>query len=187
LQAEDASIDKLLSKLPPPEKIIEPSARKALERRDPAFNDSLASQIDVAVRTGKLQQAFSLSHKLTEQYPRSAGAQCVRGALAYDLRQYGEASTAFRTAVNIDPKYAFAYFGLAAVEATQGQYAAAIPHLQQVLKLQPIAAAAYYVLSDCAFHLGHKEESAAYARKGTALAPSDADMWLDLARAEKSL
>jgi len=53
LDAEDASIDKLLSKLPPPEKIIEPSARKALERPDPAFKDSLASQILIAVRTGK--------------------------------------------------------------------------------------------------------------------------------------
>ena len=36
-------------------------------------------------------------------------------------------------------------------------------------------------------HLGRKEESATYARKGAALAPSDGYMWLQLARAEKSL
>jgi tetratricopeptide (TPR) repeat protein len=185
--AEDASIDKLLSKLPPPEKIIQPSARKALERSDPAFKDSLTKQIVVAVRTWNFQQALGLSRKLTQRYPRSAGAQCLRGALAYDLRQFAEASAAFRTATNIDLKYPFAYFGLAAVEATQGQYAAAVPHLQQVLKLQPNAAGAYYVLSDCAFHLGRKEESATYARKGAALAPSDGYMWLQLAKAEKSL
>ena len=187
LDAEDASIDKLLSKLPPPEKIIEPSARKALERPDPAFKDSLTSQIVVAVRTGKFQEGLGLSHKLTERYPRSAGAQCLRGALAYDLRQFAEALASFRTATTIDPKFALAYFGMAAVEATQGQYAAAMPHLQQVLKLQPNAAAAYYVLSDCAFHLGRKEESATYARKGAALDPSDGYMWLQLAKAEKSL
>ena len=35
--------------------------------------------------------------------------------------------------------------------------------------------------------LGRKEESATYARKGAALAPSDGYMWLQLARAEKSL
>jgi hypothetical protein len=118
--AEDASIDKLLSKLPPPEKIIQPSARKALERSDPAFKDSLTKQIVVAVRTWNFQQALGLSRKLTQRYPRSAGAQCLRGALAYDLRQFAEASAAFRTATNIDLKYPFAYFGLAAVEATQG-------------------------------------------------------------------
>jgi tetratricopeptide (TPR) repeat protein len=187
LHAEDASIDKLLRKLPPPEKIIQPSARKALEKPDPAFKDSLATQIVVAVRTWNFQQALGLSRKLTDRYPRSAGAQALRGALAYDLRQFAEALAAFRTATTIDPKYPFAYFGLAAVEATQGQYAAAIPHLQQVLKLQPNAAAAYYVLSDCAFHLGRKEESANYARKGAALAPSDGYMWLQLAKAQKAL
>jgi predicted Zn-dependent protease len=130
---------------------------------------------------------LGLSRKLTERYPRSAGAQCLRGALAYDLRQFAEALVAFRTATTIDPKFSLAYFGIAAVEATQGQYAAAIPHLQQVLKLQPNAAAAYYVLSDCAFHLGRKEESATYARKGAALDPSDGYMWLQLAKAEKAL
>jgi len=185
--AEDASIDKLLSKLPPPEKIIQPSARKAVEQSDPAFNDALVTQTLVAVRLRNFQLAMGLSRKLTEKYPRSAGAQALRGAVAYGSQQYGEASAAFRAATNINSKYAFAYFGLAAVEATQGQYAAAIPHLQQVLKLQLNAAAAYYVLSDCAFHLGRKEESAVYARKGTALAPSDGYMWLQLARAEKSL
>ena len=130
---------------------------------------------------------MGLSRKLTERYPRSAGAQCLRGALAYDLRQFAEALASFRTATTIDPKFALAYFGMAAVEAIQGQYAAAMPHLQQVLKLQPNAAAAYYVLSDCAFELGRKEESATYARKGAALDRSDGYMWLQLAKAEKSL
>jgi len=182
-----ASIDKLLSKLPPPEKIIEPSARKALAQPDPAFKDPLVTEIVVALNMRNFQLAMGLSRKLTERYPRSAGAQALRGALAYDLRLYAEASAAFRTGTTIDPKYPFAYFGLAAVEATQGQYAAAIPHLQQVLKLQPDAAGAYYVLSDCAFHLGRKEESVNYARKGAALAPSDGYMWLQLAKAEKAL
>src|SRR5437016_2842794 len=182
-----ASIDKLLSKLPPPEKIIEPSARKALAQPDPAFKDPLVTEIVVALNMRNFQLAMGLSRKLTERYPRSAGAQALRGALAYDLRLYAEASAAFRTGTTIDPKYPFAYFGLAAVEATQGQYASAIPHLQQVLKLQPDAAGAYYVLSDCAFHLGRKEESVNYARKGAALAPSDGYMWLQLAKAEKAL
>ena len=44
LSAQDASIDKLLSKLPPPEKIIKPSARKALEQPDPAFKDPFVTQ-----------------------------------------------------------------------------------------------------------------------------------------------
>ena len=96
-----ASIDKLLSKLPPPEKIIEPSARKALAQPDPAFKDPLVTEIVVALNMRNFQLAMGLSRKLTERYPRSAGAQALRGALAYDLRLYAEASAAFRTATTL--------------------------------------------------------------------------------------
>ncbi len=101
--AEDASIDKLLSKLPPPEKIIQPSARKAVEQSDPAFKDGLVTEIVVAVQLRNFQLAMGLSRKLTEKYPGSAGAQALRGAVFYDSGQYKEASAGFRAATTLIP------------------------------------------------------------------------------------
>ena len=152
--AQDASIDRLLNKLPPPEKLVKPPVKQAVEQPDPALKDPLGRQIVIAIYTENLPQALYLNRKLTERYPRSLGAQYLRGVLAWATRQYGEASSSFRAATNIQPRCAPAHFGLAAVEGAQGHFAAAIPHLQRVVELEPKFYLAYFALSDCTWHLG---------------------------------
>src|SRR5256714_9215742 len=169
--AQDASIDRLLNKLPPPEKLVKPSAKRAIEQPDPAFKDPIGRQLYQALVTQNFPQALTLSRKLTEHYPRSAASQCLRGALALDFRQFGEASSCFRAATNIQPKFALAHYGLAYVEGAQGHYAAAIPYLQRVAQLEPKAFITYYILSDCMLRIGRKQESRNYAKKAAALAP----------------
>jgi tetratricopeptide (TPR) repeat protein len=148
--AQEPSIDRLLSKLPPPEKLVKPPVQQALRQADPATKDPLVRQILQEEMARNLPRALNLSRKLTERYPRSAGAQSLRGMLAWSTRQFGEASSAFRTAITIEPKLAFGHFGLALVEGGQGHFAAAIPHLRRVAELEPKAPLPYYALSDCA-------------------------------------
>src|ERR1041385_2750788 len=69
--AQDASIDNLLSKLPPPEKLVKPPIQQALQASDPATKDPLAKQILQAELMRNFPQALNLSRKLTERYPRS--------------------------------------------------------------------------------------------------------------------
>jgi len=59
----------------------------------------------------------------------------------------------FTTATSIQRQAWLPHFGLALVDAGQGHYASAIPHLQRVTELQPKAGVAYYALSDCALGL----------------------------------
>src|SRR5207249_5585487 len=136
-------------KLPPPEKLGKRPVQRAMEQPDPAFKDPMGRQIFQAIVIHNFPQALNLSRKLTERYPRSAASQVLRGALAFDLRQFGEALSCFRAAANIQPKLALAHYCLAYVEAAQGHYAAAIPHLQRVAELEPKAYISYYALSDC--------------------------------------
>src|SRR5947209_4387494 len=117
--AQDPSIDKLLSKLPPPEKLAKPPVQRAMEQPDPAFKDPTGRQIFQAIVTHNFPQALNLSRKLTERYPRSAASQCLRGALALDFRQFGEASSCFWAATHIQPKFALAHYGLPYVEEAQ--------------------------------------------------------------------
>src|SRR2546421_330356 len=113
--AQDASIDRLLNKLPPPEKLVKPSAKRAIEQPDPAFKDPIGRQLYQALVTQNFPQALNLSRELTTRYPCSATSQCLRGSLALDFHRFSEASSCFRAATNIQPKFALAYYGLAYV------------------------------------------------------------------------
>jgi len=148
--AQDASIDRLLNKLPPPEKLVKPPVQRAMEQPDPAFQDPIGRQTLQAIMTDNIPQALYLNRKLTERYPRSLGAQYLRGVVAWTVHQYGEASSSFRAATKIQPRYAPAHFGLAAVQGAQGHFAEAIPHLQRVIELEPKSYLPYFSLRDYA-------------------------------------
>ncbi len=57
--AQDASIDGLLNKLPPPEKLVKPSAKRAIEQPDPAFKDPIGRQLYQALVTQNFPQALN--------------------------------------------------------------------------------------------------------------------------------
>ena len=186
-QGQDASIDQLLKKLPPPEKLVTPTVKQALDRPDPAFQDPLIGQIGYALAYRNVPAALDASRKLTVKYPHSAGAQCLRGVLAGELHQFGESEASYKQAVAIDPKYGFAHFGLGADEMFQGRYANAATHFQKITELEPNSYIGWLFVSACAERTGHKQESLVNAKRATALDPSFAATWVQLARAEKAL
>ncbi|MFZ1220606.1 MAG: tetratricopeptide repeat protein [Chthoniobacterales bacterium] len=184
---QDPSIDRLLKKLPPPEKLVKPSVQRALNQPDPALKDPLVDQMASASNRSNPQLALELSRKLTARYPKSAGAECVHGIFALDLRQYREAGAAFRHSVALEPSFALSHLGLAVVEVSQNHFSAAIPPLKQVTRLEPGYILGWLVLSDCCLAVGQKQQAVEYARKATSLAPSSSSTWMHLARAEKAL
>jgi tetratricopeptide (TPR) repeat protein len=185
--AQDPSIDKLLKKLPPPEKLVNPTVQRAISQPDPALRDPLASQVFVAAQANDPGRALDYSRKLCAKYPKSAGSECLRGIVALNFKQYGEATTAFRRSIAISPNLSLSHFGLAATEVFQDHYAAAIPHLKELTRLEPQYGFGWLALSDCALRCGRKQESLEYARRATKVAPSAASAWLQLARAENAL
>lgn len=183
--AQDPSIDKLLSKLPPPKKLVKSPVQRALQTPDPILRNPLAKAIIQALSARNPSRALSLSHQLTDRYPKNVLAFCLRGAIGFGLRQFGDASFAFRNAIVIQPKSSLAHFGLGIVEAAQGHFGAAMPQFQKVAELEPKSFVGWICLSGCAQRLGRRQESVEYAKRATALAPSVVATWLQLARAEK--
>jgi tetratricopeptide (TPR) repeat protein len=176
--AEDPSINRLLSKLPPPEQVI---------RTDPASQDPLTKEIANAAKAQNFGRALELSRKLAQQYPKNAGAQGVHALLALQVRRYDEAADAFRRMIAIQPNLVFAYFGLGAVEFTQGHFAAAMPHFRKSLQLDSRTVLSWMYLSACAEKLGHKQEALDYAKRATAANPALPAAWIQLAQAENAL
>ena len=174
-RAETASVDQLIKKLPPPEKVTE---------ADPASRDPMVKQITDAAKSMNFGSAYSLSRKLASLYPKSAGAQLIHGQFSLVVRRYPEAADAFHKTISIEPNLAFAYVGLALSESAQNHVSGAMSDFRQVTRLSPNADIGWIGLSACAEKLGRKGDCLDYARHATAVAPNSFSAWLQLSRAE---
>jgi Flp pilus assembly protein TadD len=138
LHGEDASIDKLLGKLPPPEKIIKPSAQQPAQQKDPVFHDALFVYAFSAAYLGDLRQARFYSRKLSEKYPQSEIPQLLCGEFAYRQHYYDEASKAFLRATTLAPRDAYAWMELAKAENTSGHTGSALNALSKAAEISPM-------------------------------------------------
>jgi tetratricopeptide (TPR) repeat protein len=171
--AADPSIDRLIGKLPSPEKFV-----------DPAQNDPLAKQMFAAVKARNLGSALEASRRLAGKYPKSLGAQVVHGLIALAVRRFPEATAAYRKALSIRPDFPAAYVGLALAEASQEHFREALSDFQQLARLAPKADIGWIGSSACAEKLGQRQQSLAFARRATVVAPSSPGAWYQLAREE---
>ena len=183
---QDPSIDRLLKKLPPPEKLVKPLNQNVLAQLE-VLGDPLTIQIGTATAYRNSRQALSLSRRLVERHPRNPWVHCIRGSAASTAAQFAEASAAFGEAVRLQPQFAYAHLQLGAIEVVQQHFAAAMPHFKKVVQLDPEAAIGWVFLSGCTEKLGRRQESLDYAKRGIAVAPKAAGTWLQLAHAENAL
>ena len=186
-QAQDPDIDRLLKKLPPPEKLAQARSAPGMPSNDPAFKDPIAQELDKAMRAGQAARGLELARNLSVRYPKSVFAHFLRGACALAGRQFGEASRAFRQTIEMEPRFTQGYVALAVAEGGQGRWEAALSQLKKAAQLQPQAADIWILESACLERMGRKEESVRAARRGTELAPKAAAAWAQLARVESAL
>lgn len=184
--ATDSEIDRLLKKLPPPEKLVKLNEH-VLRVSDPALRDPLVKQIEAASKANQSKRALELSRQLATRYPSSAAANYYAGYFASIERRYAESSAAFRRALAIQPQLVLCHYCLGFVEWRQGHFNIALQHMREVTKLEPHAAAGWAVLSMCAEMSGAGQESVSAARHLVALEPRQTAAWVRLAMAEKNV
>jgi tetratricopeptide (TPR) repeat protein len=184
--ATDPEIDRLLKKLPPPEKLVKINEH-VLRLNDPALRDPLLQQIGAASKAKQSKRALELARQLAARYPSSAAANCYAGYFAAEEKRYPESSAAFRRALAIQPQFVFCHYYLGYVEWQQGHANVALQHIRTVTKLEPKASAGWAILSLCAQIVGSPQESVVAARRLVALEPRQTAAWLRLAMAEKSV
>lgn len=184
--ATDAEIDRLLKKLPPPEKLVKPN-QQVVRVNDPAMRDPLVKQIEAATKARQSKRTLELARQLAARYPSSATAHYYAGYFAAEEKQLAEASAAFRRALGIQPQLVLAHLSLSFVEWRQGHYNVALQHIRKVTKLEPRAAAGWAVLSMAAEVNGQWQESVTAARRLVVLAPRQPAAWVRLALAERNV
>lgn len=183
--ATDAEIDRLLKKLPPPEKLVEPN-QQVVRVNDPALRDPLVKQIEAAAKARQSKRALALARQLATRYPSSAAAHYYAGYFASEEKRLPEAAAAFRRALAIQPQLVLGHLSLSFVEWRQGHYNVALHHIRKVTKLEPRAAAGWAGLSICAEANGQWQESVMAARRLVALEPRQTAAWVRLALAERN-
>ena len=186
-RAQDPNIDRLLRKLPPPEKMVKTELAPGVRTTDPVFQDPVAQSLMKKMATGNTSGALGEARKLASRYPRSGLAQFMHGSIALTANQPQEAAVALRQSVVLEPKLAIAHLALGVAEGAQGRFAAALPSIRKSTELDPRRAVSWMFLSACFERLGRKQESAQAAQRATALAPKAAAAWTQLARAENAL
>ena len=110
--ATDPEIDRLLKKLPPPEKLVKVNEH-VLRVTDPASRDPLARQIQAASKANQSKRALELSRQLAARYPSSATANYYAGYFAGREKRYAESSAAFRRVLAIQPQLVLGHYSLA--------------------------------------------------------------------------
>lgn len=184
--AADSEIDRLLKKLPPPEKLVNINEH-VLRVSDPALRDPLVKQIEAASKANQSKRALELSRQLATRYPSSAAANYYAGYFASTEKHYPESSAAFRHALAIQPQLVLCHYSLAFVEWRQGHFSVALQHMREVTKLEPRAAAGWAVLSLCSEMVGEWQQSVAAARHLVIVEPRQPAAWVRLAMAEKNV
>ena len=184
--AQDPDINRLLRKLPPPEKVVTQVA-PTKQQADPAAQDPLGQKLIKKLTAGKMADGLNDARKLAARYPASPVAHFLHGVAALARSQNGEAVAALRKSAAAAPQWADPHFALGLAEGQQGRFAAALPHLQKAAQLAPTQAPAFVYLSACLERLDRKQESLKAARRATQLAPQVAATWAQLARAEARL
>ena len=184
--ATDSEIDRLLKKLPPPEKLVQRNEH-VVRVADPALNDPLVKQIDAATNAKQWKRAFELSRQLAARHPSSAAANYYAGYCAAEAKLYPEATASYRRAIAIQPQLVLGHFSLALIEWKQGHRGEALQHLRQVTKLEPKAAAGWAILSMASEIVGNRQESVTAARRLVVVAPREPAAWVRLSVAERNI
>lgn len=115
---------------------------------DPADAHALASRAHVRAQAGRLEAAIGDLQALVLRHPARSAADWFN--LAFLLEQagrLGEAESAFRQALALDPKLDRAWYGLGLVLIREGRTDEAVPALQRATELQPMSPYGWYQLA----------------------------------------
>jgi tetratricopeptide (TPR) repeat protein len=92
---------------------------------------------------GQLHRALSEADLLLERFPNSVILHDICGASNSGLRQFPDAISNYKKALEINPYYADAYLNMGAAQKEEGDLEDAIESYKQVLKIKPDYAEAY--------------------------------------------
>jgi tetratricopeptide (TPR) repeat protein len=122
---------------------------------------------------------------VARQFPWNAAKRAMLADALAAQGNFGEAADTYAGAIRMDGQFAPAHRGLGLAKLRLGGIDAALPHLEQALRLEPDPAG-YCLVGNALAAGGRLGQAEAWFRKGLALAPSDAALRRGLVAAMES-
>jgi len=119
-------------------------ARQSLDQDHPPSEDM--QRLQNLYKSGKLKQAFDLSHQLTLRFPKAYLVWNIQGAAAAQIGDMGSAVKAFQTITALRPTYSAGHFNLGNLFKELGQYSKAKRAYKAALSYTPNYPEAQYNL-----------------------------------------
>lgn len=133
------------------------------------------------------QEAFKTCERLVRDLPNRPEAYAVAAFIFNRHGRTADAAEAWRRALQVNPRFSPAYWGLGIVATKKGDYQEAVPLLREAIALDPGLEQAYRLLVDALLHQDQAEDALTAARQYTSRFPRSADSHYWLGRAYSEL
>ncbi len=120
------------------------------------------------------EEAEQVADRLVESFSDDPNALEMMGRVQFYLGNSGEAKAAWQRCLELDPAYAYAYFGLGGMARKEGDYEEAVDLLRKGLALAPGGYRPVFQLADAFIKLGRLDESIQVLRQHVAADPQAA-------------
>jgi tetratricopeptide (TPR) repeat protein len=148
----------------------------AMLERWPGDAYALASRAHLRAQMGRRSQAIADQQRLVELHPqRSAGDWFNLAYLLDEAERHGDAETAFRRALELDPKLDRAWYGLGLSLIRQQRLDEAVEALKRNTELQPMSPYGWYQLARVEVDRAQPEEARKIIRHLKGFEPKVAD------------
>jgi spermidine synthase len=127
-------------------------------------------------RLQEYDKAVDVLRRLTSIRPRSARLMTLLAANYLKLGNQDEALRCLDEALRHDGNHVPALVAAGMIHGTKGDYARAISYSRKALKINPGAVNAYQNLAIALSRVGEPDQALAYAERGLALDPANAEM-----------
>lgn len=160
-----------------------------LERVAASDPNSAAAHLDLAIAKADgydMVQALAEAEIAVRLAPDAAATHFNRGALLFDLGRPTEARPDFEAAIRLAPNMPQPHYYLALVAKQAGEYAAAVDHLQIVVKQDSRNAMAWQLLGQCLDAESKHDEAIRAWRHALSITPNSSQVLWNLGRALKA-
>lgn len=131
---------------------------QAAEKADPNFLGVHSGLGSLYLQQRKTDLAEKEFRTELQRYPNDAIANCMLGQILINT-QPAEAAKYFQAALQANPRYRDALFGLGKAEVSLGHPSAAVEPLHQAVQMDPNFVEAHYVLGTALRQLGHTADA----------------------------
>jgi tetratricopeptide (TPR) repeat protein len=134
-------------------------------------------------RAGRAEEGEQVLRDLMHRHPERSVLYNEFGMIAFELRKYGEAQSAFSKAIDLNPTSGAAHHNLGNSLLAQGKFGEAEPAYRKAIELQPEFAGTHNNLGIALLQRGRHVQAEATIRKAIDLKPNYGDAYINLGTA----